>query len=239
MTITEVSRFPGSGAGTEGRDPICRERRSLEMRIRTHQKGMSVSDLRTQKSSTEIPTFFGRPLLGSLSLSLSSSQLPTSTELFRFSPCGVSILLFLAVVTDTHNILSAGKKREGGGRHTNLFLSLSSLLLLLRDSISSHFYLFSLFLSCRAAPLRDHGRRDRGRAGQGAEVPATDDGRVPRPDERDQDEEGRQPPPADARVLQVTTKVSEAPSPSLASISTACSNLASSIEWNPCRRFAL
>ena len=108
--------FPGIGSGN-GRKGSYLPRAEIARNAYQNTSEGNVR-LRSQKSSTEIPTFFGRPLLGSLSLSLSlsSSQLPTSTELFKFSPCGVSILLFLAVVTDTHNILSAGKKREGVAR---------------------------------------------------------------------------------------------------------------------------
>ena len=178
--------------------------------------GRKASSLRSQKSSAKHSGIFWPPT----SLRCKFQQLRGYSNSL---PVAYPILLFLAVLTRTTFFPSPSSLAH----HTNLFLSLSS-------AIRSH--LISLFcLFCRAPPLGDHGGRDRGRAGQGAEVPATDDGRVPRPDERDQDEEGRQPPPADARVLQVTTKVSE----SVVSISTACSNLVSSIEWNPCRRFAL
>ena len=194
--------FPGIGSGN-GRKGSYLPRAEIARNAYQNTSEGNVR-LRSQKSSTEIPTFFGRPLL--VSLSLSSTPLPTSTSyVFKFSPCGVSILLFLAVVTDTHNILSAGRKREGVATPIYSFHFPPSS----SSAIRSHLiFIFSLFLSCRAAPLRDHGRRDRGRAGQGAEVPATDHGRVPRQDERDQDEEGRQPPAADARVLQVAAEVS-------------------------------
>ena len=61
---------------------------------------------------------------------------------------------------------------------------------------------------CRLPPGRPDSRRDRGRDGQGEEVPAADHGRIPHQDQRDPHQEGGQPAPANARVLSGPVQVS-------------------------------
>ena len=59
----------------------------------------------------------------------------------------------------------------------------------------------------RSSPIRIHRRRDRGRDGEGAKVPAADDGRLPHQGQRGPNEEKRRPSSAPSRVLQSTIQV--------------------------------